>query len=68
MAKKKKLNWVQDGSKLTLTINAPRKHRRPVMLYSIEFNFKSNIDDKKKTRYSRKSKHKNRLTNSQTVL
>lgn len=59
MAKKVKAKWVQKGKKLTLTIDAPRKRRRPVMLYSIEFNFQPKlIDDKKDVRYTRKQKHK----------
>ena len=56
MAKKGKAKWVQDGSKLTLTIKAPRKARRPVMMYSIEFNFQPKVITDKG--YSRKKKHK----------
>lgn len=62
MAKKKvKQKWVQDGESITLTVKVPHKRRRPVMLYSIEFNFGLNsIDDKKKVRYNRKQKHRNK--------
>lgn len=62
MTKKKKVKWVQDGSKITLTIKAPRKHRRPTMLYSVEFNFNHiAVDDKKKVRYTRKQKHRSEI-------
>lgn len=56
MAKKNKAKWVEEGDSIVLRIKAPRKARRPVMLYSIEFNFRPKVITDKG--YSRKEKHK----------
>jgi hypothetical protein len=45
--------------RITITVNIPRKARRAVELYSVEFNFRPKVVKSKKE-YNRKDKHKNK--------